>query len=370
MLAGGHIRVSDPSAGEFDDYYGGAPLAHVIEYRVANTVAQIWPVDMVRALHSAWAVDHADVISMAMGSSPSAALRDEVNQAYEHGTAMFFASGDFLQTPFGIRTPHTTVYPARFSRTVAVAGVTGSLRSYGLNPGWWSLLHGQWSGWMARGSWGPAGVMAHTIVAFTPNVARNRMTPEKTANLADLDFAGTSAATPQVAAAAALWLQTHRGSFDAESWRSWRKAQAVYDVLFASAQRPGEGSGREKYWKAYYGHGILKAADALAMPVPATLEKAPPAAIGLDWLSVIGAILPKKDDATSKEPHAELHTSMLRTEIEQLLQSNRAMEEAAEKLDTARFLTALLRDPRASDFLKAHVIRPRVKVHVRVMVHR
>lgn len=368
ILAGGHIRVSDPRAGEFDDYLGGAPLAHVVEYRVANTVAQVWPVDMVRALHSAWAVEKADVVSMAMGSTPSAALRDEVNRAYEHGTAMFFASGDFLQTPLAIRSPHTTVYPARFSRTVSVVGVTGARKSYGLNPGWASLLHRGWSSWMTRGSWGPAGVMSHSIAAFTPNVPRNRMTPTKVPNLADLDFAGTSAATPQVAAAAALWLQQHRAEFDETTWRSWQKAQAVYDVLFAAAEKPRAGSREATYWSTYFGRGVLKAADTLALPRPAVLTLAAPAEIGVDWLSVIGKILPKR--SAKSAPTDELHQGMLRTEIEQLLQSNRAIEAAAEIGDAAALVTALLADPRASDFLRAHVIHAEAKVRVRVFIQR
>jgi len=53
----------------------------------------------------------------------------------------------------------------------------------------------------------------HPIAAYSPNTPWLSVRDEKGTRIADgvdLDGAGTSAATPQVAAAAALWLQKHR----------------------------------------------------------------------------------------------------------------------------------------------------------------
>jgi uncharacterized protein YggE len=50
----------------------------------------------------------------------------------------------------------------------------------------------------------------------------------------DLDGEGTSSATPQVAAAALLWLTQHKHAFDAK-WRGWERVEMVRKVLFEMA---------------------------------------------------------------------------------------------------------------------------------------
>lgn len=54
----------------------------------------------------------------------------------------------------------------------------------------------------------------------------------------DFDGQGTSASTPQVAAAAALWLQFYREDETLKkAWRTWRKAEAAYQALLTSAKK-------------------------------------------------------------------------------------------------------------------------------------
>jgi hypothetical protein len=62
----------------------------------------------------------------------------------------------------------------------------------------------------------------------------------------DMDGAGTSSSTPQVAAACALWIQLYGGNFAA----GWQRVEACRLALFRSAD-PGNGS------PTYLGKGIL-----------------------------------------------------------------------------------------------------------------
>src|SRR5262249_54835237 len=75
----------------------------------------------------------------------------------------------------------------------------------------------------------------------------------------DFDGNGTSAATPQVAAAAALWIEKHRSEYDAYR-EDWMRVEAVRKALFESAAKGAAAFAPE------LGMGMLRAADALAHP--------------------------------------------------------------------------------------------------------
>jgi len=91
------------------------------------------------------------------------------------------------------------VYPGRFGRVIAACGVMADGSPYANLP-------------MNRmaGNYGPNSKMRTAIAAYTPNVPWARF-GEPT--VVDFDGNGTSAATPQVAAAAALWIEKHRAEF-------------------------------------------------------------------------------------------------------------------------------------------------------------
>ena len=109
---------------------GGAPLATVVEYRVADTVVHVWPKNLARAIDTA-AQRNMDVVSISMGGLPSWTLRDAVNKAYERGTAVFAASGDWFKVPIlPISSPQSVVYPARFDRVVAVTGALLGIQKF------------------------------------------------------------------------------------------------------------------------------------------------------------------------------------------------------------------------------------------------
>ncbi|MFY9819903.1 MAG: S8/S53 family peptidase [Thermoanaerobaculia bacterium] len=357
ILAGGEAKATW-NGKAFSGAIGGAPLAHVVTYRISNSVIHIWPSAMSEAV--SYAADQGvDVISMSAGGTPSLALRDAVNKAYLNGVAMFFASGDFYRFPLlNFSTPASTVYPARFTRTISVCGATSDRTSYGLDPGWLSLLRFRdWTSWMTRGSYGPSKVMEHSIAAYSPNITRHHF--KDPINSVDLDFSGTSAATPQVAAAAALWLQMHRHEIEtAGDWRTWRKAQGVYDAVTSSADHTFAG-----YKPIYFGAGTVRADTALGCPY-SPKEEAPPAKIGFDWLTLIATIIaPSNFDAATQSKVTALHQQMLASEVGALVATSRTLQTTLadesgdysappDEAHQAVFVAALRSDPRSSKYLR------------------
>jgi hypothetical protein len=110
-----------------------------------------------------------------------------------------------------------------------------------------------------EGSFGPASVMGQAIAAYTPNIpwpqygCRGRVR---------LNGEGTSAATPQVAAAAALWLESHKQRLP----RDWRRVEAVRHALFSTARTCDA---------KHFGNGILQAHSALGVAPDLNRSRSP-----------------------------------------------------------------------------------------------
>lgn len=245
ILAGNFVDVAHPHLNHvFSGYLGGCPHAEIVIVRAANSVVHLWTSSMAKSLDYVSSPGDGknelpcDVASISMGGLPSRAWAAAVNRCYEAGTLVVCAAGN----NFGGLPLRTLVWPARFSRTIAVTGATADKTPY-FKKG----IH-----FRMQSCYGPASAMGHAIAAYSPNIAWPEL---GCANTIDLDGAGTSSATPQVAAAAALWLAKYKDKVGS----GWRKVEAVRHALYSSADKSLPES------QKYYGNGVLKALDALSV---------------------------------------------------------------------------------------------------------
>ncbi|MEA3208394.1 MAG: hypothetical protein QOE70_1451 [Chthoniobacter sp.] len=295
LLAGSWVAIDEKTVpgGRIKGYYGwlgGAPFAKVVPVRVAPWVFSASTGELAYGIDYASRVKGCDVITMSHGGSPTQAWADAVNAAYERGTAIFAAESDFISLmpdplrPKGIILPASPVYPAGFRRVMGVTGVTADHRSYARNTlGRLLSAPAGFLDWAFRGSYGADGTSTvllrpnrkpdpsqilrqgqlhpQPIAGYSPNVPWISVREKDGTRFADgvsLNGAGTSASTPQAAAAAALWLQKHRGEFSASEWKGWQKSEAVYQALLKTADRRGKVEP-----DPYLGAGSLRANDAL-----------------------------------------------------------------------------------------------------------
>ncbi|MER8810380.1 S8 family serine peptidase [Mesorhizobium australicum] len=222
---------------------GGAPDAEIVPVRVADSVVLFYNSAIAEAFDYVHGLldnpaSFVHVISMSMGGLASQAWADAVNALYERGVFIVTAAGnnyDNLPT-------RNIVYPARFNRVVAACGVMANHKAYAdLAP----LL--------MAGNYGPDSKMTTAISAYTPNTTwAHKGCPD----IVDFDGNGTSSATPQVAAAAALWIQKNWTALAAYP-QDWMRAEAVRQALFRSALTSTD--------TRHLGRGELKAERALGL---------------------------------------------------------------------------------------------------------
>lgn len=243
ILAGGKVpaKAAGTLPAAAGGYLGGAPHAEVLPLRIADSVV-LW-----RSSALARAIDYAakhrcDVLSLSMGGVPARVWEEAVDAAYEAGLCMCAAAGNHL----GPTPPTTIVYPARYNRVIAVCGVMADGTPYdGLK------------GLEMQGCFGPRSAMATAMAAYTPNIPWPLFHCRESIRL---NGEGTSSATPQVAAAAALWIEKYK----AELPRDWQRVEAVRHALFGSAR---------KVDREHFGNGILQARAALAVKPRFGLKK-------------------------------------------------------------------------------------------------
>src|SRR5208337_2652143 len=261
LLAGRKIHpAAFPS---FDDYLGGAPRAEVVPVRIADSVIHFGSRAMAQGIEYAIAAG-CDVVSISMGGVPARSWAAAVNRAYDAGVAIFAAAGNRI----GPSPPSTIVYPARFNRVVGVCGVTAAKTPY-FREG----LHRK-----MQGCFGPAAKMRTAIAAYTPNTPWAILGCH---GLVTVDGGGTLSATPQVAAAAALWFQKN---LPATEVAGWQKVEAVRNALFQAADRGVADV------DTYYGQGLLRANKALDVPFRTDLPRTPPDEVSFPWLRLLGAL--------------------------------------------------------------------------------
>lgn len=236
--------------------FGCAPMAEIVPIRIANRVVLFRNSAVAQAfdyVHSLCRKKESfvHVVTMSMGGLPSQTWADAINALYELGVIVVTAAGNnYANLP-----SHYIVYPARFDRVVAACGTMADGKAYADLPPT-----------QMAGDYGPTKKMGEAISAYTPNVPWARFGEPGTV---DFDGAGTSAATPQVAATAALWIQKNRAKYDAYN-EPWMRAEAVRAALFEKADF--EGADRD-----HFGAGRIRAEATANFIPPGPFTKRPPA---------------------------------------------------------------------------------------------
>jgi hypothetical protein len=157
----------------------------------------------------------------------------------------------------------------------------------------------------------------------------------------DHDGAGTSAATPQVAAAAAMWIAKNQAAWKAYP-QDWMRVEAVRTALFKSAKTAEE---------KHFGEGLLQANQALGVvPAAADLKAQPKDSAEFAVLRILTGLgaAPQKD---AQQQMLELEALQLSqtSEIEKILPD----PQGPISVETARAVArAMIADPRASQALR------------------
>lgn len=284
---------------------GGAANFEVVPIRVSKSVVLFKTSAIARAfdyIHglSADPATRCHVITMSMGGLASRAWADAVNALYDKGIFIVTAAGNnYNDLP-----THFLVYPARFRRVMAACGVMAHGSPY-------TNLKGN----VMQGNYGPQSRMDTAISAFTPNVPWAKFGCR---DQFDRDGGGTSSATPQIAAAAALWMQKNIDYLETLTGdEAWQRVELVRAALQDSAASPAP-------YKKELGAGKLRARSALEL-APAdiaslTRQKKDTAAFGLIRL-LLGLGI-----------EASATTEMLELEALQITQRSRDLEQVLDDL--------------------------------------
>uniref|UniRef100_UPI004049EF2C S8 family serine peptidase n=1 Tax=Desulfobacca sp. TaxID=2067990 RepID=UPI004049EF2C len=301
---------------------GGAPEADVVPLRIANRVILFYTSVLAQALRYALQI-RADVVSLSMGGLPSKAWNEVINQAYEAGLCIVAAAGNNYG---GLPTRHV-VYPARYRRTIAACGAMGNYQPY------YGLAHN-----VLQGNFGPKHIMVSALAAYTPNIPWPKFGCPQ---IVDLDGQGTSAATPQIAAAVALWYERYKSVLP----RDWRRVEAVRYALFETARR-GDAT--------YFGRGILQAKEALGLGPFLNLSKTQSDRDSFAFWRVLTGLGIAEEPPREQMFNLELTQRwFLRPELQQLVPEPEA-EVPLPVLQQA--VDVLLADPELSQTLRRHLL--------------
>jgi hypothetical protein len=284
MIFGGHRF--------HNKYFGGAPESEVIPVRIGASVIHLWDSAMAKGIDYALAprgnpANRCDVITLSHGGFPALSWAHAVNNVYNAGIVLAAAAGDngilfFLDIP-----GHDTIWPSRFRRAITVTGTTYEKAPY-VTDAWGVIM----------GSWGPQDIMDKAIASYAPNTAGMKF--DTTAGY-DMNFGGTSASTPQVAAACALWLQNNKEKYPAD----WRRVEACRYALFHGADKTHNQDPAQPI-DEYFGQGLLRVPDMLNVAVnPADLRQEPPDTVGSPvWRVAMGLGPPTNDEELMYEVEA------------------------------------------------------------------
>jgi subtilisin family serine protease len=334
ILAGNYIKKDDSYAG-YEGFFGGIPFAKVIPVRICDTVYNSFNAnDVARGIEYAIEMG-CEVITMSMAGYPTRRVAKAVNKAYEAGVVVVTAAGNNWIKGVSKLTPKAVMYPARFDRVIAACGVCYNEKPYDFAANEEEMKLRSEGGDTMQGNWGPEKAMRTALAAYTPNLAWANNNPNNNYRFSRTG-GGTSSATPQIAAAAALWIAYNRQELIDKQYKgTWKQAEAVRQALFQSGgiDYPG--------YKKYYGNGSLKAsaaldlsADIFAMELKPA-EEASVSFLGIDkFISQWFRALPDRSALPETVPPTDKQLQeMMSVEIMQVLYKDPALFEYLDTLD-------------------------------------
>ncbi len=338
ILAGKKVP-EELAYGEGSNQIGAIPFATVYPMRISETVALSAllgnTTPFVKAIKKA-IEEKCEVVTMSMGGLPTRAWAKVINKAYEAGITVVTAGGNSWVKGWGQLAPKKLLYPARFRRVIAAVGVCYNHYPYvaKANPAYGNS-NSEENGEIMQGNYYPRSAMKTAIAAYTPNIPWCRVIYKKESNegkpIIERNGAGTSSATPQVAAAAAMWITKNKKELIEKGYYgTWKQVEAVRYALFKSARK------RNIFeWNKYYGHGILQAKDALDIEVPELerLKKSPKARILFGVLKYIQLLLLRKSTDDIEESTDDLKKEMIFQEILQVMEQDPKLQEMYKEVD-------------------------------------
>ncbi len=330
---------------------GAAPFVEVVPLRIANAVVLIKSDHFVEAMNYVLALSdnpatRIHVVTMSMGGVASKAWARVINEAYEKGILVVTAAGN----NFGRKTPRTLVYPARFNRVIAACGITHDLRPY--SKVWASHLT------TMQGNYGPSKLMRTALSAFTPNMPWAQI---GTGNQVHLKGAGTSSATPQIAAAAAIyWKKYYHELMELDGWQ---QTEVIRQALFQSATLrnvqsiEGKPLAEDKK-RFYFGNGYLQAGNMLRLQPSALLgslkKEEKDNAILPFWRVLLGTkALTDEENVEAEMYQLEiLQLIQVSPRLQEILQNEEKTLEDLNEDELDAFIGEILRMKEASESLK------------------
>lgn len=297
-------------SGEGGGVLGSAPCASLVPIRCIESVVVFDQSRVARALDHARRVG-AHVVTMSLGGVPGRALEAALERAVEEGVIVLAAAGNCV----GL-----VVYPARYRRCIAVAGVNAADRPW-------------------RGSCRGPEVDVSAPGEFVWRAVRR--TP------ADPDISeisggqGTSFAVALTAGVVALWLSHHgRGALLAEANRRGVTLQTLCRAALTATARTPPG------WNVNdFGSGIIDAEALLRLAPAAIPAVAAEAAVPAEEAGRIATLLPLALEGTATPPAATARNLDLR---------RYGLEVAVLAFDAARAQAAPVADVEAAGRARRH----------------
>ncbi len=356
ILAGNHVDL-DQTKTKFKGYYGAFPYARVMTVKISEHVVLLSGAKFAKAIRHA-IKSGASVVTMSMAGAPSRSMLKAINQAYEAGVVVVSAAGNCWAESGKRLLPKSTLYPARFNRVIGVTGATLDETPYlcDENRDWQSRDVGRET---MQTCFGPKSVSKTNIAAYTPNV---QWAGDFDGDLFNASGGGTSSATPQVAAAAAMYLYKYRNQL--AEYEPEMRVEITRQALFRSAKR----TGNQKF-DSVFGTGMLKAQEALKLePAELARELKPQKRDRLGWfisddvfevLFNVGSRSgdhksrgSRSDNPRSEETKQELIQQMMRTELAQLCHLDPSLIGYDQETSLSQICALVHESEMASDFLK------------------